>query len=59
MAVHLSFSIILSGIGTMIGGCMTNNMADVVIGCGQLFIPFVGWVWSWVWGFLMIIGRNE
>ena len=38
----------------MIAGCMTNNMADVVIGCGQLFIPFVGWVWSWVWGALMM-----
>lgn len=45
------------GIGTIIAGFMTNSMADVLIGVGQLLIPFVGWLWSVVWGVLMLMGR--
>ncbi len=47
------------GIGTMIAGFMANDLADVLIGCGQLFIPFVGWLWSIAWGVLMIVGKGN
>ena len=47
------------GVGTIIGGFMSNDLADVLIGVGQLFIPFVGWIWSIVWGVLMITGKNS
>jgi len=47
------------GIGTIIAGFMANDLADVLIGVGQLFIPFVGWIWSIVWGVKMIIGKSE
>ena len=42
------------GIGTIIAGIMENNLPDVAIGVGQLCIPFVGWIWSIVWGLKMI-----
>ena len=45
---------IFFGIGTMIAGFMANDLADVLIGCGQLFIPFVGWIWSIIWGVVMV-----
>jgi hypothetical protein len=43
------------GFGTMIAGFLENDMADVLIGIGQLLIPFFGWIWSVVWGVLMLI----
>mmetsp|Transcript_16588 Transcript_16588/g.30002 ORF Transcript_16588/g.30002 Transcript_16588/m.30002 type:complete len:91 (+) Transcript_16588:115-387(+) len=46
------------GIGTIIAGFMANDLADVLIGCCQLLVPFVGWLWSIVWGVLMIVGRG-
>jgi hypothetical protein len=49
----------LWGIGTMIGGFMANDMADVLIGLIQLFIPCVGWIWSIIWGVLMVFGKNS
>lgn len=45
----------LFGIGTIIAGALSNSLADVVIGILQLVIPFVGWVWSVIWGILMIM----
>jgi len=48
---------IFFGCGTIVGGIMTNEMADVVIGLCQLFIPFVGWIWSIVWGVLMVLDK--
>jgi hypothetical protein len=50
---------ILFGFGTMIGGVMTADIPDVIIGLLQLFIPFVGWLWSILWGILMIMGKNS
>lgn len=50
---------IFFGIGTMIAGFIANDLADVLIGCGQLFIPFVGWIWSIIWGVLMIVGKGN
>lgn len=47
------------GIGTMIAGFMANDLADVLIGVGQLFIPFVGWIWAIIWGVLMIVGKGN
>lgn len=38
-------------------GAMENSGADVIIGIMQLFIPLVGWIWSWVWGTLMILNK--
>lgn len=43
------------GFGTMIAGFLENDMADVLIGIGQLLIPFIGWIWSVLWGVLMLI----
>ena len=45
------------GIGTIIAGFMANDLADVLIGFGQLFIPFLGWIWSIMWGILMICDK--
>ena len=50
-------NLIFFGIGTIIAGILSNDMADIVIGVCQLFIPFVGWVWSVIWGILMILGK--
>jgi hypothetical protein len=47
-------NLFLFGIGTIIAGAMSNNLADVIIGILQLVIPFVGWIWSVVWGVIMI-----
>ena len=34
------------GIGTLVAGLLNKcEVADVVIGLLQLFIPFVGWIW--------------
>ena len=49
---------LLFGVGTIIAGLLANNLADVLIGVGQLCLPFVGWVWSIGWGVLMIAGRG-
>merc|ERR1712065_98862 len=48
-------NLILFGIGTIIAGAVESNVADIIIGVLQLLIPFVGWIWSVVWGILMII----
>lgn len=50
---------IFFGVGTIIAGILVNNMADVVIGVCQLLIPFVGWVWSIIWGILMILPEKS
>jgi hypothetical protein len=50
-------NLFLFGFGTMIAGFMTNDMADVMIGIGQLLIPFIGWIWSVIWGVLMLLNR--
>ena len=46
---------ILFGIGTIIAAIIDFNVADILIGVLQLVIPFVGWIWSIVWGVMMII----
>ena len=46
---------LLYGFGTIIAGAADNNMADVIIGVLQLVLPFIGWIWSILWGVLMII----
>jgi hypothetical protein len=50
---------ILFGFGTMIGGFMTADFPDILIGLLQLFVPFVGWLWSILWGIIMIVGKNS
>jgi len=50
-------NLIFFGIGTLIAGALGGNLADVVIGVLQLVLFFVGWIWSIVWGVLMIV-RN-
>ena len=45
----------LFGIGTIIAAIIDFNAVDIVIGILQLVIPFVGWIWSIVWGIVMII----
>jgi len=47
----------LFGIGTIISGCLSSppDVADIIIGVLQLVLPFVGWLWSIIWGILMII----
>lgn len=50
-------NIFLSGIGTIIAGALDGNTADIIIGLIQLVLILIilGWVWSIVWGILMII----
>lgn len=50
-------NIFLSGIGTIVAGALDGDTADIIIGLIQLvlIIIIVGWVWSIVWGVLMII----
>lgn len=50
---------IFFGVGTIIGGVLSNNLPDVAIGVLQLCLPFVGWIWSIGWGILMISGKNS
>ena len=38
------------GVGTMIAGCLVDDVSHMIIGLCQLLIPFVGWLWSIVWG---------
>ncbi|CAB9507050.1 expressed unknown protein [Seminavis robusta] len=45
------------GIGTIVAGIIENNLPDVAIGVLQLCVPFVGWVWSVIWGILMILDK--
>ena len=49
---------IFFGVGTIIAGLLANSLSDVLIGIGQLCLPFVGWIWSVVWGVLMVAGRG-
>jgi hypothetical protein len=44
----------LSGIGTIILGVLRENLWVVVAGVLQLCLPFVGWIWSIIWGVLII-----
>eukprot|EP01105_Mastigella_eilhardi_P015785 TRINITY_DN3610_c0_g1_i3.p1 TRINITY_DN3610_c0_g1~~TRINITY_DN3610_c0_g1_i3.p1 ORF type:complete len:166 (+),score=27.78 TRINITY_DN3610_c0_g1_i3:75-500(+) len=37
------------GCGVIIGGILDNDLADVIIGLLQLFIPFLGWIWAILW----------
>jgi len=46
---------IFFGIGTIIAGAIDKSKSDVVIGLLQLFVPLVGWIWSIIWGILMIM----
>ena len=45
------------GVGTIIAGCLVNDVAHMLIGVCQLLIPFVGWIWSIVWGSKYIMSR--
>ncbi|KAH0486263.1 MAG: hypothetical protein KVP17_004714 [Porospora cf. gigantea B] len=47
---------ILPGFGTVICGAVTHNLSDMIIGSLQFvsFVLIIGWIWSVVWGFLMI-----
>jgi hypothetical protein len=47
------------GIGTIVAGFISYDLSDVLIGLGQLFIPFVGWLWSIAWGVLMICDKRS
>jgi hypothetical protein len=47
------------GIGTIVAGFIAYDLSDVLIGLGQLFIPFVGWLWSIAWGVLMICDKRS
>ena len=50
-------NLFLFGVGTLIAGVLENNLPDVAIGILQLCVPFVGWIWSFVWGILMILDK--
>eukprot|EP01133_Synstelium_polycarpum_P008006 gene8006-9405_t len=46
----------LFGIGTIILGVLDNcNVWCVIIGILQLCIPFVGWLWSIIWGVIILM----
>ena len=45
----------LFGVGTIIAGCLDKDKVDILIGVIQLLLPLVGWIWSIIWGILMII----
>ena len=46
----------LPGIGTIIMGVVIENRDDIIIGALQLVLTIciVGWIWSVIWGVLMI-----
>lgn len=50
-------NIFFSGIGTIVAGALGGDTTDILIGVIQLvcIIIIIGWVWSIVWGVLMII----
>ncbi|EAN31922.1 putative integral membrane protein [Theileria parva strain Muguga] len=45
---------LLFGFGTAISGITNGCTEDIIIGIMQFIIPFLGWIWSVIWGFLMI-----
>jgi len=47
-------NLFLFGIGTLIAGIQQNSTTDIIIGLLQFFLPFIGWLWSIIWGVLMI-----
>ncbi|ORM40147.1 uncharacterized protein BXIN_1231 [Babesia sp. Xinjiang] len=53
-----ALNFILFGVGTMILGFVNDCLEDVVIGAMQLLLPFVGWIWSIVWGILIIARKS-
>ncbi|CDR96841.1 hypothetical protein BBBOND_0307450 [Babesia bigemina] len=50
-------NMIIFGSGLIILGITNNCLEDVLIGVAQLLLPIVGWLWSLVWGVLIIIGK--
>ena len=40
-------------------GVLSNDSNDIIIGILQLLLVFVGWIWAWIWGFLMIVRGLE
>jgi len=51
-------NIIFPGVGTLVAAALSGcNTADIIIGILQLVFCWliIGWIWSIVWGILMII----
>jgi len=44
----------LFGIGTIVVGLASGSINQVIIGILQLVIPFVGWLWSIIWGIFIL-----
>jgi len=53
--ICLLLDCILFGIGTIIAGIINDRISTIIIGVLQLVIPFVGWLWSIIWGVLIFV----
>ncbi|XXQ34418.1 Transmembrane protein [Plasmodiophora brassicae] len=48
---------VLFGVGTIFAALVEKSWPDVLIGVLQLILPILGWVWSIIWGILMIVDK--
>mmetsp|Transcript_9548 Transcript_9548/g.10559 ORF Transcript_9548/g.10559 Transcript_9548/m.10559 type:complete len:86 (+) Transcript_9548:42-299(+) len=58
--IILILNIVLPGVGTMVAGCIYKcHRKSIIIGLLQLLLfPFIiGWVWSVIWGVLIVKQR--
>ncbi|EWM23513.1 hypothetical protein Naga_100352g1 [Nannochloropsis gaditana] len=42
------------GWGTILAGVRSDRPTTIFIGVLQFILPVVGWIWSMVWGYLLI-----
>ncbi|CXI02013.1 conserved Plasmodium protein, unknown function [Plasmodium berghei] len=52
-------NIFFFGFGMIAIGILNKDPDDLIIGILQLFVPLVGWIWSILWGILIIIKNSK
>ncbi len=55
----INFIPFVGGVGTIIAGVTdkSNMVRDIIIGILQVIIPVAGYIWSVVWGIVMIMRK--